>query len=178
MLKVLNNLPNQFLTSPPKLVSLLSDMAGIVAVKGLKNAVEAIATIIDSTADAATKAKWIYGRLYEFRVASFLKQQGASVEFIQQFVKEAKELGLTSTDIDIVANGVYYQVKSSAGAFGTGKQALDDVIEWVKKAKRHGQVNGNANPSIKYVVPDRTMVPDNVKDWLLSESIDIIEITF
>jgi hypothetical protein len=176
LLKLLNNLPNQFLTAPTKLVTLLSDMAAVVKVKGFNDALQRIVDIIDSTADATKKAQWIYGRLYEFRVAAWLKAQGKSVNFIDEFVQAAEGLG--KTDIDVVADGVYYQAKSSAGAFGTGQKALDAVEEWVKKARKHAELNGIDPPVIKYVVPNLDMVPENVKAFLAKEGYEIIPLSF
>jgi Ca2+-binding RTX toxin-like protein len=174
LIKVLNNLPFQIASSPTKLVALLSDMGAVVDVNGFAKAINGIVTIANSAADATTKATLIYGRLYEFRVASYLKQQGKSVGFIDEFVKAAKELGLTATDIDVVAEGVYYQAKSSTSAFKT----LDDVMNWVAKAKEHARVNGIIPPVIKYVVPNLDIVPADIKAWLADELIDIIPVAF
>jgi hypothetical protein len=89
------------------------------------------------------------------------------------------------TDIDVVIDGVYYQVKHTSNAFRRfdGKASsvpaewVDDVRVWVNKVATYArQVDGVANPIIKYVTRDWNTVPQNVRDYLASRGIEMVQL--
>ncbi|MEM9657921.1 MAG: hypothetical protein AAF961_06120, partial [Planctomycetota bacterium] len=104
------------------------------------------------------------GRLYELQAASELVRSGAvsNIEFVSKFSRTAEG----RTDIDIIADGVYYQVKISKDAFRQGGKIADapkKAQAWVAKARQDAIDSGILDPVIKYIVPSADVVPDSVQ---------------
>jgi hypothetical protein len=75
-----------------------------------------------------------FGYRYELEVAAWLvRERGAqSLQFVQKQVWDGGEL---VTDIDMIADGVYYQCKRSGDAFKGGARG---IVEWVNGARMDG----------------------------------------
>lgn len=110
------------------------------------------------------------GFLYELQVAAHYADQGTNATtVVSKYVKATETL--TSTDIDLIIDGVYYQVKRSANAFGYGKAGLQKTKAWVAKAIADGA------QTVKYVTQPRVMIPPKVAAWLAKKGIEIIRVS-
>ena len=91
-----------------------------------------------------------YGFRYELEVATHLIREGATAPiFVSQKVLD-EVTGLLTTDIDVIFDGVYYQVKRSKSAFKKGARGVSD---WVEKALADGATE------IRYVTPAALTIP-------------------
>jgi hypothetical protein len=90
-----------------------------------------------------------FGYRYELEVAAWLvREKGAqSLQFVQKQVWDGGEL---VTDIDIIADGVYYQAKRSGDAFKGGARG---IVEWVSGAVKDG------GTETAYVTPRKASIP-------------------
>jgi len=92
-----------------------------------------------------------------------------SVEFIERWVDNAAG----KTDIDLIVNGVYYQVKRSGDAFKKGARG---IVEWVDEARADGAT------IIRYVTPDGSKIPGAALEqigemeikWGVNIAVDVI----
>jgi len=91
-----------------------------------------------------------FGYRYELEVAAWLvREKGAqSLQFVQKQVWDGGEL---VTDIDIIADGVYYQAKRSGAAFKSGE---DGIVRWVEGAMA---ANGEV---MAYLTPSKAAIPE------------------
>jgi hypothetical protein len=111
---------------------------------------------------SATVPNFIRGNLYEIQAAAALvRAGGGEVKIFRELVQGAAG----KTDIDFIINGVYYQAKS-------GPVTMSQVKAWVDKATKHGKAGGNADPVLKYVMPQSAIdaTPENVKRFLRVEN--------
>jgi len=125
---------------------LLSDLGEVAGTPGLFQLVDAL--------KAANQG--VHGVRYELEVAVHLKNQGNQINFINALTKDAS---LGKTDIDIVAGGILYQVKSTYKSF----ISLRETEVWVQKALKTS--DGIAS-KIKYAVPGLDTVPPKIKKYL------------
>ena len=117
----------------------------------------------------------LFGFYYELRAAAYLKETtGVAPTFLGKYVPPAKTAAgkaMTSTDIDIIHQGVYYQVKRSERSF----KRLADVKKWVEKTKHYAQtVDGVSAPVIKYITQDPSKIPQKIKAYFVKEGILVI----
>jgi hypothetical protein len=98
-----------------------------------------------------------FGYRYELEVAAWLvREKGAqSLQFVQKQVWDGGEL---VTDIDIIADNVYYQCKRSGDAF---KRGAEGITKWVVGAKRGGASR------VVYVTPNSDAIPRAARDQIL-----------
>jgi hypothetical protein len=118
-----------------------------------------------------------FGFRYEIQAAAWLAKQPTvmSLDALSKFVNKLTDASgswLGKTDIDVIADGVYYQVKRSKAAFRNPKGAVQAVRDWVAKAEAAGAAK------IKYIVPNAADVPGAVKTYLDEFGIEIILVPF
>ncbi|MHC5110075.1 MAG: hypothetical protein ACYTHJ_09370 [Planctomycetota bacterium] len=111
------------------------------------------------------------GNLYELQVAAHFATRGiVNICFISKFVRADATLGLTSTDIDLIIDGVYVQVKRSTQAFEYGQRGLDKAMIWVAKARNDGA------EVIKYVTRRGVTIPPRIEQWLGRQGIRVVRV--
>lgn len=141
-------------------LALLRDLRILHAADRLDVMVRAVA--------GATLPNFIRGNLYEIQAAAaIMRAGGGEVKIFRELVKVAAE----KTDIDFIINGVYYQAKS-------GPVDMNQVKAWVTKATEHGKAAGNAQPVLKYVMPQSAIdaTSQKVKDFLEGMNITIVPV--
>lgn len=169
----LNN-PQLFANTQYTRVNLLKDLdeLAVADVKGIRELVGAL----------TSKTASVRGVRYELEGAAYLirnPQPGeAVVEVTRKFLRGKKG----GTDFDVVvrrADGseVYYQFKSTRGAFGS----FDETQGWVGKALQD-LPPGSTYDQIRFAVPDINMVPpQKVAPWFQSLTpiieVEVIPIT-
>jgi hypothetical protein len=124
---------------------------------------------------SAGKDSWAKGRVYELQsaVGTIKNVPNGNVTFVSRFAKEidpdtAKVLDHTDIDfiVDDGTNLIYYQAKSTAGAFGrSAAEARREAERWVKLALNDAEQHGITNQLIKYVVPPDVAVPPTVLEY-------------
>ncbi len=151
-------LANQNLLSDAyKQADLLKDMGTVADIPGFHK----LTKMMQSSNSA------VHGFRYELEIAAHHRRAGASITFISNHIDTI----VGKTDVDLIIEGVYYQAKSTSGAF----RSLDTTKAWVAKAM--ADMGGSASYSrIKYVVPSAADVPDNILLWFRGVGIDIIPI--
>lgn len=103
------------------------------------------------------------GKLYELRVAAhYADEVGADKITVLQWITTASG----KTDIDIIADGVYTQIKRTGGAFAK----RNDVAQWVRKAEEHGATR------IRYVTRPGETPRQRVMQFLEDKAIQIIPV--
>ncbi|MEX2169736.1 MAG: choice-of-anchor Q domain-containing protein [Pirellulales bacterium] len=150
-----------------------ADMLADLAVIATENA-EGFEKLVKSIASVSpnTPLEFVYGNVYEARALARLLREGKvfDVEIIRKLVKANPDgTGRILTDIDFIGidqtTGVraYFQTKISPEAF----ESLTKVQEWVAKAIEDARRDGILDPVIRYVTPDPSSVPQDIRDFLL-----------
>ncbi len=153
MKKVVNN--TSTITNGYPITKLLEDMGKVADVPGF----EKLAKTLSNTNPRAI------GFRYELEAAVFLKEQGQALEFLGKGIK-SRLLG--KTDVDVVANGVFYQVKRSTEALGS----FNDVKLWVGKAL----INVGDYSMIKYILPTDARIPLAIQRYFDDVGIEIVRV--
>jgi hypothetical protein len=125
---------------------------------------------------SAAQDGWAKGRLYELQTAAKVvndhSQEGWKAKsIISKFTKEVDPdtgLLLEKTDIDFIIEDhlgrtVYYQAKSTVGAF-RGSKAAAEAGRWIRLALLDAEASGVTNPIIRYVVPPDVEIPQAVRN--------------
>jgi hypothetical protein len=121
---------------------------------------------------------WAKGRLYELQSAARKLDEAlnasadAKLTVVSKYTKEidpstGKRLDWTDIDFiidDGLGNTVYYQAKSTAGAFGSANAAKEDALRWIRLAQNDAVRSGITNQVIKYMVPPDVTVPQSVQE--------------
>ncbi len=161
--RVLNN--NRLYTAAYHRTQLLDDLSTLSNADGFGKLVNYLGS--------AAQDGWAKGRVYELQSAAKVindhSQEGWKVKsIVNKFTKEIDpDTGklLDKTDIDFIIEDhlgrtVYYQAKSTVGAFGSRPAA--EAGRWIRLAVNDAQASGVANPVITYVVPPGVTIPESV----------------
>jgi len=164
----------KFLTVPKGMFDKYPIYQMLKDMDSLKN-VPGFASLVKSAGSVVFWAK--RGRYYELRAAAYLTETtGIAPTFLGKYVPPAKTAAgkaMTSTDIDIIHQGVYYQVKRSESAF----KNLSDVKKWVEKTEHYARtIDGVSAPIIKYITQDLSKIPPKVQAYLNSKNIEMIQV--
>ncbi|HEX4954148.1 MAG TPA: PKD domain-containing protein [Thermoanaerobaculia bacterium] len=148
------------ITDAYPVTKLLEDLGKVADVPGFEGLLRSL----------KSRSPQVLGNRYELEAAIALGVN--NLEFLTKGVKLASG---AKTDIDIIANGILYQVKRSTGALGSA----NDVKAWVGKAVAYQkEVLGQAAADfskIKYIIPPGTHVSQPIRNFLEEVGVEIID---
>ncbi len=158
--KMLNDLPAQLFEEPTYgLTRLVTDLDQL----RLREGFTSIFGYLKGQGDYATK----YGFFYEIKAAASLQRITGQPATLQRIIKTP----FGNTDIDVLVDGVYFQVKSAASALkrqinpsapsNNPVQWIKAMDDWIGKAKSDMVAKG-LPVKIRYYVPNLVDVPDEL----------------
>jgi hypothetical protein len=158
---------NQLFTAAYDRSQMLADLRVVADSEGVDN-------LAINLAIAAEDA-WAKGRIYELQAAAKIIREntGWKVTFVSKYTKEIDPntgLRLDWTDVDFIVNDglgnhIYYQAKTTAGAFGSSPfAAARETLRWIRLAQNDAVQSGVTSQIIKYVVPPDIAIPTSVQN--------------
>jgi hypothetical protein len=131
----------------------LIDLGDVAKLAKTPEALKGLTTLINQM---STVNRARFGFRYTLEVAAFFVREGAtSITGIERHVPAIRDdAGLLlygCTDIDLIVNGVYYQVKRSKAAFKGGEDGVDLWVSKIKEFWKRQKLIGKL--VIRYVTP-------------------------
>jgi hypothetical protein len=127
------------------------DLGKVSDVPGLERLLKNLKTANDN----------VRGFAYELQLGAKFVDEGKNVQYLSK-------LALDGTDIDIIADGVFYQAKSTLGAL----EGPNEVRTWIHRALASGA------QQIRYVMPHGFDIPEEIQKIFNRHSILVERIPF